>query len=306
MGAKSALKDAIKNFVAVTVFHSATVISPKLNTQLRFLQNQKRFADLKNPKTFTEKLSWLKLNYCADNEVIKQCSDKYRVREYVKSKGLGDMLIPLVDKYADTKEIIWETLPDKFVLKWNFGSGYNYLCSNKANADEAKAKALLDKWKKNKFWLKYAEMQYKITDKEKVILCEKFLETDGELLDYKFYCFNGKPLAVLVISRQTEEDNAAVFMSPEWELISSEAHKKYKRTILPQKPESLDEMLKASEILSADFPFVRVDFYECNGKPYFGELTFTPAAGIQTSETIINGKTMGELLDIDFIIKNKS
>ena len=132
-----------------------------------------------------------------------------------------------------------------------------------------------------------------------MIICEKFLENkdSSPLLDYKFYCFGGKVKAVLVIARPEDGDKAAVFMSPDWQVISRAA-KIYKETLTPEKPKNLQDMFEAAEKLSQPFPFVRVDFYNCNGKALFGEMTFTPAAGVFTSETEVDGKTMGELLSI--------
>ena len=124
------MKTTIKQILSAAIFNTATIISPELNTQLRFLQAKKRFANLKNPQTFTEKLSWLKLYRYADDSLVKQCADKYSVREYVTSKGLQDMLVPLIASYKSPEEIDFDVLPDSFVLKWNFSCGYNIICKN--------------------------------------------------------------------------------------------------------------------------------------------------------------------------------
>ena len=121
----------IKKIFAYAVYGTATKISPKLNTQLHFLWLNRRLANLKNPVTFAEKISWLKLHDYAVNPLVKQCADKLQVREYVKEKGLEHLLNPLLAVYQHPEQIEWERLPDKFVLKWNYGCGYNLLCPEK-------------------------------------------------------------------------------------------------------------------------------------------------------------------------------
>lgn len=276
----------------------SSIISSKLNTQLRFLQLTGRLADLKNPKTFSEKLSWLKIHVYATDPLVKQCADKYQVRAYVKKCGYEALLNELLAVYHDPKEICIEKLPEKFVLKWNFGCGYNIVCKNKSEMDWKKTKHTLKKWKHKIFWLRYSEKQYKI--KEKYLLCEKYLEpnSDAGLLDYKLYCFHGKVLAILVIGRNYHDDKAAVFMSPQWEYLS-DIPGRYRKSAIFEKPRSLELMVEAAEKLAEPFPFVRIDFYENRGKAIFGEMTFTPASGVAPSETNINKKDMGEYLNLE-------
>lgn len=287
----------VKKTIAYAIYGTATRISPELNTQMHFLWVHKHLANLKNPLTFAEKISWLKLHDYAENLLVKQCADKLMVREYVKEKGMEHLLNPLIAVYQKPEEIEWDSLPDKFVLKWNYGCGYNLLCPNKKLLNRKKAEKQLKVWEKEKFWLYKAESQYNIDDKR--ILCETFLESEEPegLLDYKCYCFHGKVLAILILARSEIDGTAAVFMSPKWQLIS-DVSSKYKRVILPEKPDCLDEMVKAAEVLAEPFPFVRVDFYQQNGQAVFGEMTFTPAAGINPAETLIAGKTMGEHLHL--------
>ena len=287
----------IKKTITYIMYGTATHISPALNTQLHFLWVNKRLANLKQPVTFAEKISWLKLHDYAENPLVKQCADKLQVREYVKQKGLEHLLNPLIAVYQQPEDIEWDSFPDKFVLKWNYGCGYNLLCPDKKLLNRKKSEKKLKVWGKENYWFYNAELQYNITEKR--ILCETFLESeepDG-LLDYKCYCFHGKVLAILILARSETDGTAAVFMSPEWQLIS-DVSSKYKRVILPEKPECLNEMLKAAETLAEPFPFVRVDFYQQNSQAVFGEMTFTPAAGINPAETLIAGKTMGEHLHL--------
>ncbi len=303
MGIKKFLKKIIilkktVMFFREQYFKLLTVISPELNTKARYKSIVGKKLNLKNPSTFKEKLLWLKLKNYIRNPLAVQCADKYMVRDYVKDCGYEGILNELLYVYDSPEQIVWEDLPQQFALKWNFGAGYNIICSDKDKLDEQEVKNRLKKWRKIKCWLSHAEMQYKYIDKK--IICEKYLASpDGKLpVDYKVYCFNGKAKAILVIADRGCEKSRAVFMSEKWEYIGTSS--KYDAITADDipKPECLEEMVKAAEDLSAPFPFVRADFYEVDKKLIFGELTFTPAAGIYTSEIDINGISMGELLDI--------
>lgn len=282
-----------KEKTKLCIYYVLTEISPELNTQAHFFSAYKKFGNLKNPETFSEKLSWLKLNVYPTDTLVRQCADKVAVRDYVEACGLGDMLNEVHGIYDSFSAIPWEKLPESFVLKWNFGSGFNYICKNKVAENKAALQKKFDRWEKNKFWNYHAELQYK--DCKKQIICERYLESDSPLLDYKFYCFHGEAKAVLVISRPQGTAESAVFMSPEWEYLSDIPYR-YSSSFIPERPESLLEMVKAAEKLSAPFPFVRVDFYEWIGKPIFGEMTFTPATGVKPSETMVDGVSMGEMI----------
>lgn len=291
------MKQFLKWFLIENIGSFLTIISPKLNTQYSYFLFNCKFMNLKNPQTFAEKISWLKIYRYSKDALVMKCADKLAVREYVQAKGFGYMLNELIAVFDDVNDIDWYKLPDAFVLKWNFGSGFNFLCHNKNEIDIKSAEKKLKQWGKKKFWLFFSELQYKVA--HKCILCERFLDTpDSALIDYKFYCFHGKVRAVLVIERVNENAERAVFMTPSWNFMS-DINYKYKDFFIPDKPKSLFEMKQAAEKLSGNFPFVRVDFYEWQGKPIFGEMTFTPAAGMNPSETLIDGKQMGEYISLD-------
>lgn len=292
-----ALRD-VKCTVSKAVYRTLTRISPRLNTQFHFWRATGCAANLKEPVTFSEKLSWLKLYRYANDPLVKQCADKLRVRDYVKEKNFEHLLIPLLGVFTCPEEIPWADLPEKFALKWNFGCGFNLLCSDKKDLDIPMIIHCLKRWGRDPYWLDHAELQYQISERR--IICEEFLEMPPgeELLDYKVYCFHGKARAILVIARPSDGEKAAVFMSPDWELIS-DVPSRYKETIHPPKPSCLNEMLRAAEVLSEPFPFVRMDFYECGGKPIFGEMTFTPATGVLPSEVLLAGKSMGEYIHLE-------
>ncbi len=286
----------IYELIREKLFQFATIISPELNTRLRYKSVFDKKINLRNPQTFNEKLLWLKLYNYASNPLVIKCVDKYEVRDYIQSCGYGELLNELLGVYDSPSEIVWKDLPNQFVLKWNFGAGMNIICRDKDAISETMVKKQLNKWRKNKYWLSNSEMQYKKYPKK--IICEKYLESKQEcdLPDYKVYCFHGVPRAILVM-HDRGGDMRTEFFDTEWRPLEN-SHK-YKNTLQPTaKPECLELMLMASKSFSKPFPFVRCDFYIVDGKLYFGELTFTPAGGLYTSETLIEGKQMTDYLDV--------
>lgn len=279
------------------IFCVSTLISPTLNTKLRYKYIFKKPINLKQPKTFNEKLLWLKLKKYNKDPLVIQCADKYRVREYVKSCGCENILVDLIGVWDSAENINWNELPDKFILKWNFGAGMNIICKDKNLLDTKKTISQMNRWKKNKCWLSHSEMHYKYMQKK--IICERFLEDKNcpVIPDFKVYCFHGEPLAILVMHNRGNGKMLTEFFDTKW--IRLDNSDKYDSpTETSDKPSCLDEMLKASKNLSSPFPFVRCDFYIVNDKLYFGELTFTPAGGLYTSKTNIDGKDMTVFLNI--------
>lgn len=279
-------------------FALATIISPTLNTRLRYRYLFKKKLNLKNPITFNEKLLWLKLKKYNFDPLIAQCADKYRVREYVRSCGYENILIDLLGVWDDAKCIPWDELPDSFVLKWNFGAGMNVICKDKKVVDRVTVIKQMCKWGKKKYWLSHSEMHYKHTEKK--IVCEKYLpyEEGNAIPDYKIYCFNGKPMAILVMHDRGSDQITIEFFDRNWKRLMNPKGSAAPLRETPQ-PACLEQMLNAAEILSTPFPFVRCDFYVIGDKFYFGELTFTPAAGMYVYTTEINGKDMSEYLNIN-------
>lgn len=273
-----------------------TTISPTLSTKILYKRSKGEKLNLKQPKTFSEKLLYLKLNTYYNNPLVTKCADKYMVREYIKEKGFNELLNELIGVYDSVDQIKWKELPQKFVLKCNHGSGYNIICTDKNKLDIDYTKKQLKKWMSEDYWKFSAEVNYKFIKKK--IICEKYLDTDIGFLpiDYKIYCFNGEPKAILVMFDR-DSSPKGVFMSTNWEFISN-VDKYGAIDELPEKPYSLETMISAARKLSEPFPFVRVDFYQYLNQAIFGEMTFTPAGGISPSETEIDEKSMGELLNI--------
>lgn len=258
-------------------------ISPTLSVKFWYRYYFKKPLDLDNPKTLDEKIQWMKLYYYKDNPLVYQCADKYRVREYVKECGLEDILNGLIADYKSPDEINWDVLPNRFVLKWNFGCGGNVICFDKDKLDKEKAIRELKVFQKTKAHLIWAEPQYQM---EKVLLCEDFIEAEdgGTPTDYKFYCFNGEAKYVLCCYGRSETQKPAFyFFDRNWELQRfNKMGKEAPEGFTMPKPDGIDDLFHYAEVLSKPFPFVRADFYLEKGKAYFGELTFTPGGGYDT------------------------
>jgi hypothetical protein len=230
--------------------------------------------NLDNPQNFNEKLHWLKLNW--KNSLVSQCTDKYGVRQYAAGCGCEEVLNELYGVYEDTAAIVWEELPQKFALKCTHGCGFNIICDDKTKLDRDQTFAQLKKWLKIRYDRYYAEVQYRRIKPR--IVCERYIETAAGFLpnDYKMYCFDGKVEIALVCSDRNGEVKYD-FLNVEWQRLNI-ALDDCSQKPLPPQPASFAQMLQYAEKLAQPFPFVRVDFYEYQGRPVLGELTFTPAA----------------------------
>ena len=286
-------------FLLKNYFRMLTLISPRLNTKMRYKRAFKKTLNLDNPITFSEKLLKLKLERYINNPLVKQCADKYAVREYIKKKGCEDILVKLIASYDRVDDIDFDALPNQFAMKWNFGCGFNIICSDKFKLDIDETKKKMKRWSRSKQYLDYSEMQYKVVKKK--IIVEEYLKPKNGLLpeDYKGYYFNGEPKAILYIQDRGAINISAAFFDINWNHLSDIDKDSYNKfLVLPDCPKCLKQMCEISKKLSAEFPFVRLDFYVVNDVLYFGEMTFTPAAGLFASQCLVDGKSMGELLKL--------
>ncbi len=278
-----------------------TLVSPRLNTLVTYRISKGRLIDLKNPKYFDEKISWLKLNTYYKNPLILKCADKYAVREYVSSCGLGEILNELYGVYDRVEDINWEALPDKFALKWNNGCHLNIFCHDKKNFDIDNAIKTMKKWGRAKQYLNNAEMQYKYIKPR--IVCEKLLELKTSPLhvheEYKFYCFNGQVKYSLTCVEREKGRPKFYYHDRDWNFarLNRDSKNAPKDFYIP-KPEGIDKMIQYADILAKPFPFVRVDLYDLDGKIIFGELTFTPSGGINSSRPEDFDLMFGNLLKL--------
>ena len=235
--------------------------------------------DLNNPKTFNEKIQWLKLY---DTTPLKtKLADKYLVREWVADKIGEKYLVPLLGVWDKFDDIDFSTLPNKFVLKCNHGSGMNIIVKDKDSFDVKAAKHIMDDWMSSEFcYINGFELQYR--DVPHKIIAEKFIEQmDEDLLDYKIHVFAGEPRIIQVIGDRNMAKHTAkeAFLDLNWQPQELMYHTYESYEQIPKKPSNLDEMLEIASILGAEFKYVRVDLYDIEGEILFGEMTFTPASG---------------------------
>ncbi len=241
-----------------------------------FYQSTMTHLDLDKPKTFNEKIQWLKL-YDSTAEKTR-LADKYLVRDWIKERIGEEYLIPLLGVWDRFEDIDFDTLPDQFVLKANHGSGWNVIVKDKESLNIEATRTKFNNWmKKNFAFCNGLELHYK--DIEPKIIAEKYIKTDsGSVNDYKFFCFNGNIELIWVDANRYEGQHIRNIYSPDWELLL--VTKDYPNDAgMDLKPECYEKMNELARILSKDFICVRVDFYEVDGKIYFGEMTFTSGSG---------------------------
>ncbi|GEK91036.1 ATP-grasp fold amidoligase family protein [Alkalibacterium kapii] len=261
--------------------------------------------DLNKPKTYSEKLQWLKLNDRDPN--YTSLVDKYEVRKFIEKTIGENYLIPLLGVWYNVDEIDFDELPNEFVLKCTHDSGGVVICKDKRELDIKKAKKKLQKSMKHNYYWGQREWPYKnITPK---IIAEKYMiETrDKDLKDYKFMCFNGVPKVVLVVSNRNKKNNNVLmdFYDPEWNKLNLKRSNKKSKDDSHEKPINLDNMLEIATILSRGYPFIRVDFYEVNRKLYFGELTLYPASGMEKFSPDEWDNVLGTWTDLSIAYNNR-
>jgi hypothetical protein len=251
------------------------LISDKLHAVIRFKRNFGRPVNLKDPKTFNEKLQWLKLYY--RKPVYTVYADKYSVRNIISEKIGEHVLNDLYATYDNVDEIDFDALPNSFVLKTTHASGTNIICRDKSGLNIKEVKQTLKYWLKSSYYLRNREWPYKNIKKR--IVCEKFLEPKNNepLYDYKLFCFDGKVKYILVDIHISNKLRRA-FYNTKWEKQPFSIKYDIIEEEIPR-PERLDEMIKYAEILSENEPFLRIDFYYFDKKIVFGEITMYPGNG---------------------------
>ena len=276
-------------------------VSPKTHTHIIFFQKMGKILNLSNPQTFNEKIHWLKFNEYPDKDIYTVCADKYLVRQHIKNKGLENTLSHLIGVYDSFEDIDFKKLPNKFALKCNHGSGYNIIVHNKKHFNHSLAKKKLDKWLLTDFSLSSSEPHYKQIPRK--IICEEFIEDKMDECpnDYKFYCFNGVPKFLILCISCKDSNTKFYYFDLSWNLMpyNNESIKAIENNTTIEKPKAFNEMISYAKKIADDFKFVRVDFYYVKEKIVFGELTFTPAAGLNTDRFAEIDLEMGKMLELN-------
>jgi len=249
--------------------------------------------DLDNPRTFTEKLQWLKLH--DHNPEYTKMADKLAMRTYVKDRIGGGHTVPVLGIWKRFEDIDFESLPDRFVLKTTHDSGSYLICRDKASFDRKNASKVLSRSLKRNYYRTTREWQYK--DIEPRIIAEQYMD-DGKtnLTDYKFFCFNGKPL--FMYSEEESSGNPTQAIADMQYNMMPFSMDDAKADVLPPKPDLFDDMASAAEKLSHGIPFLRVDMYCIGNSFYVGELTFYHYGGYIPFNPVEWDLKLGEKLEL--------
>lgn len=257
-------------------------IPDKIMIPLQYWIHTGRKLNLSCPKRFTEKLQVYKLRY--RNPLMLRCTDKYEVRKVIEKNGFKDILIPIIGLYDNIKQIDFDKLPLQFVAKTTDGGGGNQvlICHNKHELGAIQFYSILKRWMKSpKGKNAGREWAYENGIPRRIIIEE--LISDGkntDIPDYKFYCFYGVPHYCQLI-RNRSINETIDFYDMEWNHMPFVGLNKECENSkdVAERPKNFDKLKELASKLSRDFPFVRVDLYDCGDKVYFGELTFYPASG---------------------------
>ena len=274
---------------------TAFMMEPMMTKQIQRIHCEQKaykqlgyFPDLRHPKTLNEKIIWLALNY--KNPDIVVAADKTRAKDWMARRISREHLVPTIGVYEDVNDIDFNALPDKFVAKLNDGWGADkvMIVRNKAKLDIDQTKAVLSGWLYP--WNNYYYQNMCITDEkmpEPRIIIEKYLETKNDAQvpeDFKFYCCNGEPRFALVVADRGTRKQTRAFVDMNWNImpVTRVGYGQAKKVEVPTQVEKMKELART---LSQGFPFVRIDFYEVDGKVYVGEMTFTPGMFLRFSST---------------------
>ncbi len=234
--------------------------------------------NLKNPVRYTEKLQWLRLYDYPKNPLVIKAAGRAGARDYVTEKGLEDILIPCYGIYDSFDEIDFDRLPDSFVMKCTHACAFNLIVKSKAELDIEEARSKFRKWLKTDYGKKTVERHYSKIKPQ--IIIEKYIgQPDALPTEYKIHVFNGVAKNLYVVTGRGKDIRYNNYYI-DWKPFDGSQFNGWLKTDYPlQKPQNFQQMVKVAEILGADFPFVRVDLYNVDGKIYFSEMTFTPAKG---------------------------
>lgn len=290
--------------LVIKLFHKVAAILPdKIYIRIQYRLYTGKILNLDNPQRFTEKIQWLKLN----NRRPEYTSlvDKITVKDYVAAKLGKEYIIPTLGVWNNADKIDYSVLPDQFVLKTNHSGGNSgvVICKNKSQFDKTSAKRRLNKsLKRDDIYKSFREYPYK--NIERRIFAEAYMqnENDTELVDYKFYCFNGRAEYCQVIANRRTKETIDFFDRDWTHMPFYGLNPKCGPAAKPAaKPAAYDEMLRIADVLSSEIPFLRVDLYYINGNVYFGELTFFPASGLGRFTPDEWDYKLGEILKLDNI-----
>jgi hypothetical protein len=287
----------VKSWIKVWYYRiSAALLSDEQFIKKKYKKSFGREIDLNNPRTFGEKIQYLKLY---NRQIgLSRLVDKYEVRQYVKEKGLEYTLNQLYGVYERVEDLKLEQLPDAFVIKMTHGSCWNIICPDKNKLKWEIERIKLKGWLKENYYFHTREWAYKLVRPR--IIVEKYLDGDNgggtSLSEHKFFCFNGTPGTILV-ARDRYTDLKYNFYDLDWNLLPWRRKSPDSGLNIP-KPAHLGEMLEIAHNLSEGLIFARIDLYDVRGKIIFGEVTIYPGSGFIKYYPDEVDLVLGEKLDI--------
>ena len=271
-----------------------------ISYQYKYITHHK--LNWSNPTRYTEKLQYLRLYVYPKWPLVSQCAGRVGVREFVKNKGFEENLIKIYGVFDKFDDIDFDKLPNQFAMKCSHGCAMNFICYDKSKIDIQALRKQFNKWLKTNYGKKTVELHYSPI-KPQIIIEELMLENGKLPTEYKIHVFNGKAKNLYVVTARGVDIRYNNYYI-DWTPFDGSQFNGWKKTDYPlAKPSSFDDMVEMSETLAKDFPFVRVDLYNINGKIYFSEMTFTPAKGTLILDDDKCDFEMGEWLDITKYIK---
>lgn len=260
--------------------------------------------DLDNPKTFNEKINWLKLH--DHNPLITTCCDKYALKKYA-SEMIGEQyILPVLGVWKSGKEIDFDALPNQFALKVNWSSGFNIIVKDKSKLDIPAVRRQIDKWMEPRRNSYYDTFNWGYRDMQPVAFAEPYIEqSDGQVYDYKFYYSNGEFLYMFIATeRHTDSVLTYTFFDDQFRRLPFTYGKKPNASPIPAMPHNLEKMVEIGRKLAEPFSFVRVDFYEIDEKEfYLGEMTFYSGGGTLPFDPIEWDARLGKKINIERVGK---
>lgn len=264
--------------------------------KIQYRRHIGKTLNLKNPTTYNEKLQWLKLH--DRNPLYTKLVDKYDVRQYVAEKIGAEYLIPLLGVWDKFEDIDFDKLPDQFVLKCTHDSGGLIVCKNKADLNISEAKKKINNCLKFNYYWALREWPYKNVKPR--IIAEKYMEDESgyELKDYKIFCFDGNPKALFIATDRGIHETKFDFFDTELKHLPMKQHYPNNPNVKIPDPDGVKKMFELAKVLTKEFKHCRADFYDINGRVYFGELTFSHFSGMAPIEPFEWDEKFGSWLKI--------
>lgn len=277
------------------------LLGNRIGNALVYYKQYHKLPNQANPTLFNEKIQLLKRTAYAHNPIFTTCADKYKVREFLTSKGFEEILVPLIACYDSPEQVDFHKLPNRFVIKANFGNGMNIVVNDKNKENFNSITSKLKEWMKVKPELISGEMQYARIPK-KIIVEENISEGNDAPIDYKFHCANGKCIMGFTVANRDTSNCSLYAFDADLNPIDYEVSTGKKFNYVNKAPEeftaeNVQRMMTLAERISTSFPYVRVDLFFVRGRIYFSELTFSEGGGFD-KKTSFADKLLGDAIDL--------